>query len=170
MWFLSFSMFLIVTHWYTQIPFPTNLFFSVSHCNYSLIYTNPDFQRICFSVFLIVTTHWYTQIPFPTNVFFSVTHSSNMFYSVVLSFSMFLIVTHWYTQIPFPTNLFFSVSHCTTHWYTQIPFPTNVFFSESHSSNMFYNVVFIIFHVSHCNSLIYTNPVSNEFVFQCVSF
>ena len=39
-------------------------------------------------------------------------------------------------------------------------------FWVTHSSNMFYSVVFIILHVSHCNSLIYTVPVSNESVFK----
>ena len=41
---------------------------------------------------------------------------------------------------------------------SELPWKTHsMCFRVSHSSNKFYSVVFIIFHVSHCNSLIYTD-------------
>ena len=51
------------------------------------------------------------------------------------------------------------------------PFPTYVFFSVPHSSNKFCSVVFIIFDVFHCNSLIpFFTFISDFVIFEVVKW
>jgi hypothetical protein len=132
------SMFLIVTHWYTQFAFPRNLFFSVTH-------SSNMFYSVVFIIFYVshCNTLIYTvlQCPFTTYLFLGVTYSSNMFYSVVFIIFMFLIVSHWYTQFPFPKNVFFSVlTHliCSTLWFLSF----SMFLIVTQRYTRFYNVRF----------------------------